>query len=267
MLYVSSTLMWVYPVELAIEVAAHHGFSGVEVWAEHVWYHQSSAEKIRSAARKNGMQLSLHAASWDLNLCALNRGIREQSVREIKRSIELAEAIGAYSVTVHPGKLTLTNAWREHHLSLLAESLDELACMAHQKGLILSIEHIEPLPKELITTASALNQLRSELSYPTTATFDIAHVPLDLSAIQFYFDLLDVDKVHISDATKDKLHLPLGKGELDLEPILSLMKERAEIMVVEGLDTSRELPLLRENISYLERNEWLNTGRGARIWQ
>lgn len=83
MLYVSSTLMWAYPVEAAILIARQYGFRGMEVWAEHVWFHQSEARELRDAAKRAGLKLTLHAASWDLNLCSLNRGIRQQSIREI----------------------------------------------------------------------------------------------------------------------------------------------------------------------------------------
>lgn len=109
MLYVSSTLMWAYPVEAAILIARQYGFAGMEVWAEHVWFHQSHPREIQQAARRVGMKLTLHAASWDLNLCSLNSGIRKQSVEEIKRSLALAGEIGAKSVTIHPGRVTLTH--------------------------------------------------------------------------------------------------------------------------------------------------------------
>lgn len=63
--------MWTYPVEAAILIARQYGFSGMEVWAEQVWLHRSHAKEIRDAAKRTNIKLTLHAASWDLNLCSL----------------------------------------------------------------------------------------------------------------------------------------------------------------------------------------------------
>lgn len=253
MLYVSSTLMWSYPVEAAILIARQYGFEGMEVWAEHVWMHQSSTKEIQDAARRCGMKLSLHAASWDLNLCSLNRGIRQQSIQEVKRSLALASEIGARSVTIHPGKVTLSDRNRSWHEPILIESLNELACEATKRDRVLSIKHIEPLPKEMIVTPDDLNRLRASLEYPTTATFDIAHVPLSCSPAQFYRELEGIDKIHMSDATATKLHIPLGTGDIDLPAIWPLIWEQDRPIVVEGFDDSRALSMLRQNLLYLQQ--------------
>ncbi|WP_421617274.1 sugar phosphate isomerase/epimerase family protein [Brevibacillus sp. TJ4] len=253
MLYVSSTLMWAYPVEDALPIARQYGFGGMEVWAEHVWFHQSDAGNIRAAAKQSGLKLTLHAASWDLNLCSLNRGIRQQSIQEVIRSLELAGEIGAGSVTIHPGRVTLSQRHRGWHEPILIESLNILAKEAVDRGLALSIEHIEPLPKEMVVTPVELNRLRAALDYPTTATFDIAHVPLTTSLAEFYKQLDGIDKIHVSDATSSKLHLPLGTGNIDLERIWPLLWQAEKPIVVEGLDESRDLGLLKANVSYLQQ--------------
>lgn len=255
MLYVSSTLMWKYPVEAAILIARQYGFSGMEVWAEHVWFHRSNPQEIQDAAKRSGLKLTLHAASWDLNLCSLNQGIRAQSIQEIKRSMVLAREIGAKSVTIHPGRVTLSAKSRGWHEPILIESLNELANEACRLGRVLSIEHIEPLPKEMIVTPEDLNRLRTSLDYPTTATFDIAHVPLTSSLPQFYRELEGIDKIHVSDATASKLHVPLGTGDIDLPAIWPLLWEKNCPIVVEGFDDSRDLTLLKQNLLFLQHRD------------
>lgn len=254
MLFVSSTLMWAYPVEAAILIGRQYGFAGMEVWAEHVWFHRSSPLEIRDAAKRTGCKLTLHAASWDLNLCSLNKGIREQSIQEVRRSLDLAKEIGAASVTIHPGRVTLSAKTRGWHEPILIDSLNRLAREAMDRGLTLSIEHIEPLPKELVVTPEELNRLRAALDYPTTATFDIAHVPLNRSLTRFYHELENIDKIHISDATAEKLHVPLGTGSIDLEAIWPLIWEKERPIIVEGWDDSRELSVLKQNLLYLEQS-------------
>ncbi|MGM0712868.1 sugar phosphate isomerase/epimerase family protein [Brevibacillus parabrevis] len=260
MLYVSSTLMWSYPVEAAILIARQYGFAGMEVWAEHVWFHKSNPREIQQAAKRVGMKLTLHAASWDLNLCSLNSGIRKQSVEEIKRSLALAGEIGAKSVTIHPGRVTLTHKNREWHEAVLIESLNELAQEAVRLGRVLSIEHIEPLPKELIVTPGDLNRLRAALNYPTAATLDIAHVPLTCSLPQFLGELEGVDKIHVSDATATKLHMPLGTGDIDLPTIWPLLLAEEKPLVVEGFDDARNLSQLKQNLLFLQQGHSVSFG-------
>ncbi|WP_409176789.1 sugar phosphate isomerase/epimerase family protein [Brevibacillus fortis] len=260
MLYVSSTLMWAYPVEAAVLIARQYGFAGMEVWAEHVWFYQSDPKEIQQAAKRAGMKLTLHAASWDLNLCSLNHGIRKQSIEEVKRSLTLASEIGAKSVTIHPGRVTLSPRNRSWHEPILIESVNELAYEARKKDCMLSIEHIEPLPKEMIVTPQDMNQLRTALEYPTTTTFDIAHVPLSCSLSQFYRELEGIDKIHVSDATATKLHVPLGTGEIDLLGIWPLLFEEKRPVVVEGFDDARSLSQLKQNMVYLRQEDCVSFG-------
>ncbi|WP_026074332.1 sugar phosphate isomerase/epimerase family protein [Brevibacillus massiliensis] len=252
MFYVSSTLMWSYPVEEAILIAKQHGFQGVEIWAEHVWFHQSDAAKIKQVAARENMSLTLHAASWDLNLCSLNQGIREQSVAEITKSFILAAQLGARNVTIHPGRVTLSQSWKGWHMDILTQKLNTLAKEAGKLGLDLSIEHIEPIKKEFIVTPADMNELTARIAYPVSTTFDVAHVPLTYPLVDFYRELRWISKVHISDATVNQLHLPLGQGDVALQSILPVIMEKETIIVVEGIDFSKETEDLKQSAKYLQ---------------
>lgn len=129
-----------------------------------------------------------------------------------------------------------------------------------RQGRVLSIEHIEPMPKELIVTPQDLNRLRAALDYPTAATFDIAHVPLTCSLPQFFRELEGVDKIHVSDATATKLHVPLGTGEIDLETIWPLLLAADKPLVVEGFDDARNLSQLKQNLLYLQQGNCVSFG-------
>lgn len=131
-LRIASTLAWAFPVEEVIRLVKELKF-------------ESISKQIRQVKEEINMQLTMHAASWDLNLSSLNTGIRKQSVQEIIRSIELASQIGADNITFHPGKLTLADS-------------------------------------------------------------DVS-VHADIFSI--WNEMPEVNKIHISDATKEILHLPL----------------------------------------------------------
>ncbi|UFJ38915.1 sugar phosphate isomerase/epimerase [Brevibacillus humidisoli] len=252
LVYVSSTLLWAYPLEEVLERSHRLGFQGVEIWAEHLWYYDSKPADICKLARQLGLSLSLHAASWDLNPCSLNSGIRRASLLELSRSLVLADQLGAKNVTVHPGRLTLTAEWLDWHREVLIDSFSILAKEAMERELTLSIEHIEPIKREFIVTPVEVNRLLEAIPYPVATTFDIAHVPLDRSALRFYQELSSISKIHISDATLQRLHLPLGAGEIELTSILPTLFAAEQPVVVEGIDFSKQLEVLQANIRYLQ---------------
>ncbi|MDF2683199.1 MAG: sugar phosphate isomerase/epimerase, partial [Brevibacillus sp.] len=83
----------------------------------------------------------------------------------------------------------------------------------------------------------------------------IAHVPLSSSLTQFYRELEGIDKIHVSDATASKLHVPLGTGEIDLPAIWPLLWEKERPIVVEGFDDSRNLSSLKQNLLFLQHRD------------
>ena len=81
--------------------------AGIEVWAQHFFYHQYDKAAYREYASKFQMETFIHSCSWDLNLVSLNEGIRQASVQEVVASMRLAKELGAAEVTVHPGHMTM----------------------------------------------------------------------------------------------------------------------------------------------------------------
>ncbi|MDL4842676.1 sugar phosphate isomerase/epimerase family protein [Aquibacillus rhizosphaerae] len=254
-LYLSSTLCWAYPVNDVIKIAKLFNFDGVEVWAEHVWKYQTSIESILDATQSNDIELSLHAASWDLNLCALNEGIQKQSINEIENSLILAQKLGATNVTIHPGKRTLHNYWLEEHEQVLKSNLAYLARKACDFGVILSIEQMKHIKKEFITRPDKINHLIKALPDTVMTTFNIAHVPLDEHPEIYYEQIKRINKVHLSDATQTQYHVPLGTGLIQLEPILTLLNNTNLPVVIEGFENDRLLTHLQSNLKYLHQNK------------
>lgn len=252
-LYLSSTLCWAYPVQDVIRIAEVLDFDGVEVWAEQVWYHESSPETILKAADESNIELSLHAASWDVNICAFNEHIHTQGLMEIEKSLRLAKRIGAVNVTVHPGRHSLHNQWPEKHYALLLKNLSYLATKAEKLGLVLSIEQMEPIRKEMITNPESMNKLLDCLPDSVMTTFDIAHVPLEEKPESYYHRMNRINKIHLSDATGTNFHVALGTGELELEKIMAELNKTDLPVVIEGFENHRFLSLLQQNIFFLQK--------------
>ncbi|EOR22544.1 Sugar phosphate isomerases/epimerase [Niallia nealsonii AAU1] len=255
-MHFASTLAWAYPVDKVVQHAKQSELSGLEVWAEHVWFHGTNPKKIREANQDGSLNLTVHAASWDLNICSLEREIRESSVRQIQHSIKLADEIGADSITFHPGRLTLPQIKQEIYETLMKESIFTLMETAKQYKKSLSMELMEVKPKEFVTNPDTMNRLIADFLPELKTTFDVAHISEDIPRRAFA-QLLNVDKIHISDNSVSQLHVPLGTGILDsyvLEEFLSISHLP---VVVEGFDASESLNWWNHNLHYLKSLEMI----------
>ncbi|MBA4536770.1 sugar phosphate isomerase/epimerase [Bacillus aquiflavi] len=259
----ASTLAWSYPIDVVMKMANSENFTGVEVWAEHVWAHETALETIKSTRKQLNLLLTMHAASWDLNLCALNSGIRKQSIQEIKRSIELAIDIGANNVTFHPGKMTLTSFQSSFHEQLLVESIAEIMQFAKQEGITMSLEMMEWKTKEFVTEPAIVTRLTEPFTPYLKTTFDVAHIPLHENIVLMWENMPHVNKIHISDATAEKLHLPLGEGSIKRDTLSTFLHFEQFPIVIEGFDSSKELTRLKKNIDYVKKQISQATYKGV----
>lgn len=250
-LFLSSTLCWQHSVDRVIEIANDLGFEGVEVWAEQVWFHRTPINQIIEAKEKYNVKLTFHAASWDLNLCALNEGIRQQSINEVEKSMLLAREIGALNVTVHPGKRTLTESWTQWHYDQLVTSFSSLAQFASNIGVEMSIEQMEHEKKEFIIDARSINELINDLPSTVKVIFDIAHVPLEKDILQYYSQIERINKIHVSDVTHSKYHVPLGSGGVQVETLLYMIMENQHPVILEGFDQNEGFSNLNKNVRFL----------------
>lgn len=254
MVGLSSTQLWGYRVPEALEIAASLGYTSVEVWAEQAWMHADAASEIRRRAQEVGLHLTVHSASWDLNLTARNEGIRRTSTEQVIRSIDLAAELGATMITVHPGRATLHGKDLEWHWERQVESFHLLASEGADRGVLVNVELMEPIRRELCTEPEDINRLLAAVSHPNLGvTFDVAHVPIDRDPDQMLRGLHRADEIHISDSTRDKLHVPLGKGEINFMPVLRLVAEIGAPVTIEGFEPRRTNELALWNKGMFDR--------------
>lgn len=247
--YFSSSLMWGKPFTDILQEASRLGAAGVEIWAEQFWLQQESPAHIFSLKQELGLELTLHACSWDINIHSINKGIREQSVREISKSFALAKQLDAHNVTVHPGRQS-TPGLMNHSLNVYIE----LAMKAAEHDCTLSLEQMEETPKELFCEPEQMNALSHFLPEEVKITFDTAHVPLTINPYDYLKKLERVNKIHLSDTSLDKYHVALGDGRLHLPDILSILAKTSLPVVLEGLDQSDNNDLLHKHLDYLQKS-------------
>lgn len=255
--FIASSLCWAFHPEEVILLAKEYGFYGVEIWVEHINDHQADPEMIRDKAETNNIALTLHAPSWDLNICSLNQGIQQQSVEELKKSIDLAHRLDVFHMTFHPGRLTVKDYLVEAHLEVMIENTKQLINYANTREVTLSIELMEPIPKEILTHPQAMGDFQQRVGEDLQVTLDIAHVPLDHDPLTYFDQLESVNSIHLSDSSKTAYHLPLGAGEIDLENVLTGLSKVNFPIVLEGMETTRELSFLKSHYLYLCQSGWM----------
>ena len=253
-MHFASTLAWAYPADKVVLLAKQSGLTGLEIWADHVWFYETNPGKIREANQDDSLNLTMHAASWDLNICSLEKEIRESSVRQIQHSIKLADEIGADSITFHPGRLTLPQMKQELYEKLMMESIFALLETAKRYKKSLSMELMEVKSKEFVTSPNTMNRLISRFLPELKTTFDVAHIS-ERNPQHALAPLINVDKIHISDNSASQLHIPLGTGILDSKMLEEFLSISHLPVVVEGFDASKSLNWWNQNLHYLNSLE------------
>jgi sugar phosphate isomerase/epimerase len=236
----SSACLWGAELSGIIHFAGSAGFDGLEVWTEQLGS-MSNAALVRRLAEDLGLSLFAHAASWDLNLCSHNKTLRNTSLDETKRSIDLARELEAENITVHPGRMGSPVFDKAFYLGLMTESLAEICRHASETGVAVSLELMEKIRREFVTTPEVLNSLLAAVSPLSCAvTLDAAH--LDSAEMFFdYFSALPLtDKIHLSNRQGDKYHTPVFNGDINLTGILEMLEGKNLPVVIEGTGTSRE---------------------------
>lgn len=250
-LAVNSLQLWNHPADQAVNLAAGYGFSGIEIWVEQIRFYDTPLSKIANAVHEHNMRLTIHAPSWDLNLCALNQRMRRQSLVEVCDAIHITHDLGAADLTVHPGQAALPEPWQSFHLDIMVESFQYLAEQAHRSGVTLSVELMEKEKGQLITAPAQLNSLLAKLSHPVHTTLDVAHLSSEADLEQALSALQRINKIHFSNRSDSQYHLPLGMGIFDCRRLLKKLSATGLPIVLEGFDASNDHSLIHANLEFI----------------
>lgn len=249
-IYFSSTLMWNSSLEEIFKKAYLNGFTGIELWAQQFATQKFVAAHYQRLQEIYPIKTMIHSFSWDLNIASLNEAIREASLNQIYKSIDLANNLGALEVTVHPGKETICGL-KNFHEALLQDSLKKILTYAQKTKIDVSLEIMEKIPKELITTDLALKRILGDVYHAFTYTVDIAHCMNECEALQYLKRIDRLSKIHISNKCGNKLHSVLNKGDYDFSELIFKLAEKKKPLVIEGYDDSQASFMLNTNINFI----------------
>ena len=127
-----------------VKLAGEFGFAGVEFAIE---YPKATCEALEARMQeildelsRYGLARRAHAQMF-VDVCHVYSSLREASVREIKRALEIARKLEADFVTIHPGYAS-TALEREEMLRILRPSLREILKAAESNGLEVGVENL-----------------------------------------------------------------------------------------------------------------------------
>lgn len=238
----------------ALEAIARAGYATAEVWIEHVWWSGETPSEIARQARSLGLGLTVHAASYDLNITSSNRGIRQESLWQISLSITMAAEMEARVVVVHPGRLSSSRDRAADFWGPLLDATRQIDQWAAQHGVPVGLELMERRPKQFFITPEDGARL---MAYPWAnlrLTVDIAHLSTfgDPATLLERIEPAWIVHVHLSDSRPHQTHVPLGQGDMELAEALSALAARYEGLVsLEGYVPGRGEEVIAANLAYL----------------
>lgn len=248
--YLSTPLMWNSPVEELFRTAAAYS-AGLEIFHQQMEYHGVAPAAVQALIEQYAMPVFVHAFSWDLNLCSLQKPVRDVAVEQTKQSIAYARMLGAQDVTIHPGRMSiaLENDSYDRHMH---DSMEKLMDYAGSLSQSISFEIMEPVGKEFITDRHVMERVAGDLWENMKVTLDLAHCRDEVMIRDHLQNLPRISKLHISNHTKGKYHTPVSEGDLDFRALKPDILQSGLPLVVEGMDVDTNKELVSKNMHYLQ---------------
>ena len=231
---VSSPSFCRYPFEDVLE-GVSKVFSHWEIVSEASHHLPDIATALESLKDSYNLTYSLHAPFNDINIASLNEAVRETSVIELIRVMNIAAELNIRAVTFHPGLYSMVVSDMEEKSILAAKrSLRTIDRMAKECGVRMCIENMPGFKFFLGQTAEQLADLVEGTELPVC--FDIGHAnitgQIDAMMDKFEGRIFNVH-IHDNDGKQDQ-HLTIGDGSIDFDHVVKRLSRYGGRYVIES---------------------------------
>ena len=253
---ISTTVLREYPVSYALEKIALAGYESAELWPWHLEKWTEPLYDLRASLEKLVLKLTIHTFTGELNPLALDAYESRQAQRRVAASFQLAADLGAKMVVIHPGQRDGESDTAEDAWSRLLDWVHELDDLAGLYGINVGIELMEKRPFEFFMLPADAKRLMATGYQNIGLTVDLAHLNTHDNPINLLEQLHSdwISHVHLSDNAPQRVHLPLGTGQMDIGGLLHALADKYTGLVsIEGSVPEMGLRLLEQNYSYLEK--------------
>ncbi len=241
----STLALFMSPMEQFLETASRDGFQLMEMLCEGPYWPRNLLfmdKKEFEAFDSYDIDIFLHAPTIDLNPASLNPGIRKETLKQLKETIDLASYIGGKAITTHPGLIhRLEDRVRNLAKVYSVETLEKANNYAEEVGIKFSVENM-PNKYAYLCSNSQEHQFFIE-KCGSYATVDTGHANTSDDPESF-FKLKKIAYYHLNDNDgKRDQHLTLGEGTLDLNLLNEVDKGIIELNNYDNILKSRDLLL------------------------
>ncbi|MGI6626476.1 MAG: sugar phosphate isomerase/epimerase family protein [Limnochordia bacterium] len=218
------------PILEALEIIAKCGFDCAEIWVDHAWdeHRGASAKQLKQVLTRLNLQSTIHCSIMDISITSPNKGIREESLRQTYQAVDLARDLGSRLIVIHPGSRFSILEDPISHWAHQVSSIGKILDYAKQQGVIAAVENMDS-DKEIVSVKDwdDLDRLFNDVgSKEKQVTLDVTHLRDTEAAVDFIEKARGhIAHFHLSDGTKEKMHLRIGAGELDLKRIVQALKD------------------------------------------
>lgn len=190
-----------------IDLAKQHDFKIIEILAEDPFYDKDNEE-----FKNCGLDVRMHAATVDINIASINRGIRAESVKQMIHCGQYAEKIGANTITVHPGIIGRNEPHlRKWALEMAIESVGEIM---DNTNVEISVENMPVRQKFLGNTVEEIEMIQEATG--CSLTIDTGHGNT-CGNLEEMLSLKNISYCHLNDNDGElDQHIAIGDGTLDL---------------------------------------------------
>jgi len=225
---VTSMMFWSGTVEAALPKVAQMGYDAVEIWAEHLWRAPEDPAHIGRQLRHHGLRCTVHCPIMDLNITSPNHGIRDESLRQMRMSVELTHDLASELLVLHPGALYSSHDSLDEYWRVQLAAFENLVRYAQALGVAVAVENMDvQSKKEPVKTAADVQRIRRHFA-PGELGFilDTTHLGTTEHILALVAEMDQIHHVHLSDAEvvsadKVRTHLRLGDGTLDLARVVA----------------------------------------------
>ncbi|QLH74872.1 MAG: sugar phosphate isomerase/epimerase [Methanomassiliicoccales archaeon] len=230
---ISSHALTRFSVEESLAFVAPR-FKGWEIVGEGGHHLPDIEPALRALLPSYDLKVSVHTPLSDVNIGSLNPRMRDQAMKEVISSIEVAGRLGFGPFTLHPGFYTpLGMVDREEARHVTIASIKAIDKVAKENSVTVALENMPDMPISMVKTPDELLSMIEGTEMKVC--LDIGHANTTRN-IHEYLGLKDlIVNIHIHDNMgKYDQHLPIGDGNIDFAPIISKLSSYKGRYVIEA---------------------------------
>ena len=241
----STLALFMSPLEDCLKTATKDGFQLMEILCEGPYWPRNALEmdnKVYEAFYSYDVDVFLHSPTIDLNPGSLNPGIREETLKQLKETIDFAVEINAIAITTHPGLIhRFEERVRNYGMDHAIETLKNVNDYALERGIKFSVENMPNKYAYFCNSAEEHQFFINECGSYATVDTGHANTSEDVGA---FFKMDKIVYYHLNDNNGEKdQHLTLGEGTFDLKLLDKVDNGIIELNDYQNILKSRQLLL------------------------